>query len=353
MIIDNIVGESVEQGVKQGVKQGVESTLKASMVNSLQAMSKEGLESTFGRQIPRSYLDSTGKSLTKSGAEKFYRTSIRGIIRDGGPEGLENAIKATSKSLGIPTAQAAEMVVGNLGSRLTRQLGSESVQAALKGTGKTIREIICSSPAVIRSFLGSVYRNAIRLGKNPKQALKEAKAVSKSIAFKRATLVLGVPAAAYVLFAGGYAAYNMFSGIPSPTPASEQDATEQAEKSLSDPGAVLGQSIMGITAVAGGGILLLGVLMTGNKKDKAVAASEDEDPIEKINRELTLNNDGPWAATCAPDGEGDCELVIDTLEELLQLEKDNKIEIPEYAHEPFGELLLYDCDCDSGRYNQD
>ena len=289
MIIDNIVGESVEQGVKQSVKQGVESTLKASMVNSLQAMSKEGLESTFGRQIPKSYLNSAGTALTKSGAEKFYRTSIRAMIREGGEEGLENAVKATSKSLGMPTAQAAELVVGNLGSRLTRQLGSESVQAALKGTGKTISEIICSSPAVIRSFLGSVYRNAIRMGKNPKQALKEAKAVSKSIAFKRATLVLGVPAAAYVLFAGGYAAYNMFSGISSPTPASEQDATDQAEKSLSDPGAVLGQSIMGITAVAGGGIILPGVLMTGDK-EKAVAAAEGSITIKQENPVLDVDN---------------------------------------------------------------
>ena len=62
------------------------------------------------------------------------------------------------------------------------------------------------------------------------------------------------------------------------------------------------------------------------------------------------NDEDFWIATCEPDGRGMCILHIDSWEELMSLEKSNKIEIPGYSHDS-DELLLYDCDCENGRYN--
>jgi hypothetical protein len=55
-----------------------------------------------------------------------------------------------------------------------------------------------------------------------------------------------------------------------------------------------------------------------------------------------------WAATCEPEGRGPCRLEIESWQELMRLEKSNKIEIPDYSHDG-SELLLYDCDCENGR----
>ena len=333
----------LDDAVKQTIKQSSKQIIEESMI----AATKSSLEATFGRQIPKSYLNATGEQLTKSGAEKFYRTSIRRMIREGGENGPKQALEATVKALGVTPAKAADIVVGNLGVQLSRQGANEAVQAALKASGRSLKEIICATPSVIRGFLKSVYDNAIRLGKNPKQALRQTKKLKESIAFKRAALVLGIPAAGAVIIGAGYSAYNIFSDMRSA--ASEEQAETQAEEPPSTPGEVIGQSIIGLSAIGIGGIALLSVMTLGGKKDKAVAASEYEDPVQ-INRERTLNDGGPWVATCAPDGKGECALEIDTLEELLQMERDNKIEIPEYSHDTF-ELLLYDCGCDSGRYN--
>lgn len=349
--IDDAAKQGVKDTVTEGIEQGVKQSAKQLIEESMTTATKATLESTFGRQIPKSYLNATGEQLTKSGAEKFYRTSIRRMIREGGENGPKQALEATMKALGVSSSEAAEIVVGNLGVSLARQGGEAAVKAALKASGRSLKEIICAAPSVIRGFLRSVYDNAIRLGKSPKQALRQTKKLKESIAFKRAALILGVPAAGAVIIGAGYSAYNMFSGMQSSASnPSEDEASTQAEEDPSTPSEVIGQSILGLSAIGIGGLGLVAVLMMGgDKKEKAIAASESEDPVE-INRERTLEDSGPWAATCAPDGGGECVLDIDTLEELLQLEKDNKIEIPEYSHQCY-ELLLYDCGCDSGRYN--
>ena len=348
--LDDAIKQGTKEGIEESIEQGVKQSAKQLIEESMTTATKSTLESTFGRQIPKSYLDATGEQLTKSGAEKFYRTSVRRMIREGGENGPKQALEATVKALGVTQAEAAEIVVGNLGVTLTRQGADEAVQLALKASGRSLKEIICATPSVIRGFLRSVYDNAIRLGKNPKQALRQTKKLKESIAFKRAALTLGVPAAGAVIIGAGYSIYNIFTDMRSAASnPSEEQAETQSEEPPSTPSQVIGQSIVGLSAIGIGGVALLSVLMLGGGKDKAVAASEGEDPVQ-INRERTLENDGPWVATCAPDGTGECALEIDTLEELLQLERDNKIEIPEYSHDTF-ELLLYDCGCDSGRYN--
>ncbi len=349
--VDDVAKQGVKDTVTEGIEQGVKQSAKQLIEESMTVATKSSLESTFGRQIPKSYLDATGEQLTKSGAEKFYRTSIRRMIREGGENGPKQALEATMKALGVSSSEAAEIVVGNMGVSLARQGGEAAVQAALKASGRSLKEIICATPSVIRGFLRSVYDNAIRLGKNPKQALRQTKKLKESIAFKRTAMILGVPAAGAVIIGAGYSAYNIFSGMQSSASnPSEEEASTQAEEDPSTPSEVIGQSLIGLSAIGIGGLGLVAVLMMGgDKKEKAIAASESEDPVE-INRERTLEDDGPWVATCAPDGGGECALEIDTLEELLQLERDNKIEIPEYSHDTF-ELLLYDCGCDSGRYN--
>tara|TARA_Y100000592_G_scaffold99630_1_gene176384 strand:- start:77 stop:415 length:339 start_codon:yes stop_codon:yes gene_type:complete len=57
-----------------------------------------------------------------------------------------------------------------------------------------------------------------------------------------------------------------------------------------------------------------------------------------------LTDDDHWIATCKPDGEGQCTMMIEGYEELMRLDKEGKIEIPEYSH-GYDELLLYECEC--------
>ena len=265
--------EGIEQGIKQGIGESIEQGIKQSSVDALKATSKGTLENLFGRKIPKSYLNSTGDALTDSGAKKFLRTGIRGIVREGGEEGPANALQAVKQALGVPGDEAAQIVVGNLGVRLTRANADEAVMAALKSNKKTLSEIICSSPANIKLFIRSVYDNAIRLGKNPRQALKQAKDVSESIAFKRASLILGVPVAAIFVLGAGWSIYNIGSDLLNRSGESEPS---QAEDPIDDPpGSVIGQSIVGLSAIGIGGLGLLAVLtMGGNKEKSAVAASE-------------------------------------------------------------------------------
>ena len=274
--------DAVKQGTKEGIEESIEQTIKQSskqiIEESMTTATKSSLEATFGRQIPKSYLDATGEQLTKSGAEKFYRTSVRRMIREGGENGPKQALEATVKALGVSQAEAAEIVVGNLGVQLSRQGADEAVQAALKASGRSLKEIICATPSVIRGFLRSVYDNAIRLGKNPKQALRQTKKLKESIAFKRAALVLGVPAAGAVIIGAGYSIYNIVSDMGSAASnPSEEQAETQAEEPPSTPSQVIGQSIIGLSAIGIGGIALLSVMALGGKKDKAVAASEEGD----------------------------------------------------------------------------
>ena len=55
-------------------------------------------------------------------------------------------------------------------------------------------------------------------------------------------------------------------------------------------------------------------------------------------------DDNHWIATCKPDGEGQCTMMIEGYKELMRLDKEGKIEIPEYFHQ-YDELLLYECEC--------
>ena len=259
--------ELIEQGIKEGIQQG----LKQSAIDSLQKISVESLESIFGRQIPKSYLNSTGDALTKSGARRYFRTSTRALIKEGGEDGPARALEATVKALGVSQSEAAEIVVGNLGVRLIRANADEAVMAALRGSKKTLSEIICSTPATIKSFVRSVYDNAIRLGRSPRQALKQARSVSDSIAFKRATLILGVPAAGAVVFGAGWAIYTIGSDLVG---RGKEPEPSQAEESVDEPPQkIIGQSIMGLTAIGLGGVALLSVLAMGGKKENAVATN--------------------------------------------------------------------------------
>ena len=52
-----------------------------------------------------------------------------------------------------------------------------------------------------------------------------------------------------------------------------------------------------------------------------------------------------WIATCKPDGEGRCQMTIEGYEELMRLEKEGKIEIPEYSHGDHELLLEEGCEC--------
>jgi hypothetical protein len=257
------VDEAIEQGTKQLIGE------------SLEKMTKEGLESTFGRTIPRSYLDSTGKNLTKSGAEKYFRTSIRAMIREGGENGPANALQATVKALGVSQAEAAEIVVGNLGISLTRQGGEAAVRAALNASGMTLKQIICATPSAIKGFLRSTFDNAIRLGRDPKQALAQTRKLGRSISAERAKMALGYGLGAGVLVTLGFGAWELGSSLVDRVRSPDQDPEKEIEEIVpEEPSSVIGQSVIGLTAIAAGGVALLGVLTMGGKKDKAVAAAE-------------------------------------------------------------------------------
>ena len=58
-----------------------------------------------------------------------------------------------------------------------------------------------------------------------------------------------------------------------------------------------------------------------------------------------LTDDDHWIATCKPDGEGQCTMEIEGYEELMRLDKEGKIEIPEYSHGYDELLLLEGCEC--------
>ena len=280
LVVGAIAGQVGGEIAEQAVKEGIQQTTKQIITEGLEKIPKESLQQTFGRQIPRSYLNSTGDALTKSGAERYYRTSIRAIIREGGANGPEQAIEATVKALGVSRAQAADIVVGNLGIALTRQGADEAVQAALKASGRSLKEIICATPSVIRGFLGSVYDNAIRLGRNPRQALRDTKKLSQSIAFQRAKMTLGWSVGASVVMILGYNAWQVGTGLfdrTKPEKTKEQAEQEMDEISGQSAPAIIGQSVMGLTAIGIGGVALLGVLTMGGNKDKAVAAAEDDE----------------------------------------------------------------------------
>ena len=54
-----------------------------------------------------------------------------------------------------------------------------------------------------------------------------------------------------------------------------------------------------------------------------------------------------WMATCKVDGEGECRLEIETLDELMELVANETVEIPEYSHSS-NELILYEEHCTCG-----
>jgi len=58
-----------------------------------------------------------------------------------------------------------------------------------------------------------------------------------------------------------------------------------------------------------------------------------------------LTDDDHWIATCKPDGEGQCTMLIEGYQELMHLDKEGKIEIPEYSHGYDELLLLEGCEC--------
>ena len=63
-------------------------------------------------------------------------------------------------------------------------------------------------------------------------------------------------------------------------------------------------------------------------------------------KENVIEEDGLcWIATCKPDGEGRCQMTIEGYEELMRLEKEGKIEIPEYSHGDHELLLEEGCEC--------
>jgi len=262
-----------------GLDDAIKQSAKQLIGESLEKMSKETLESTFGRQIPRSYLDSTGKNLTKSGAEKFYRTSIRAMIREGGEDGPARAVEATAKALGVTPAEAAEIVVGNLGVTLTRQLADQAVQTSLKASGRTLKEIICSTPSAIRGFLRSTYDNAIRLGRDPKQALAQTRKLGRSISAERAKLTLGYGLGAGVLVTLGFGAWELGSSLFDRIgTGAEAEPQQEIDETVPDqPSAVIGQSLIGLSGMAIGAVALMGVLTMGGKKENAVAAAEDDE----------------------------------------------------------------------------
>ena len=57
--------------------------------------------------------------------------------------------------------------------------------------------------------------------------------------------------------------------------------------------------------------------------------------------------DEGWTATCKADGEGECRLEIETLDELMELVANETVEIPEYSHSS-DELILYEEHCTCG-----
>ena len=57
--------------------------------------------------------------------------------------------------------------------------------------------------------------------------------------------------------------------------------------------------------------------------------------------------DEGWPATCKADGEGECRLEIETLDELMELVANETVEIPEYSHSS-DELILYEEHCTCG-----
>lgn len=61
-------------------------------------------------------------------------------------------------------------------------------------------------------------------------------------------------------------------------------------------------------------------------------------------KKYVLTDDDYWIATCKPDGEGQCTMMIEGYEELMRLVKEKQVEIPEYSH-GHDELLLYECKC--------
>lgn len=255
---------------------GIDDFAKQGLKQSIKGIPTETIEQAFGRKIPRSYLDSAGKNLTSSGGERYVRTSIRAMIREGGEDGPANAIQATAKALGVSQAEAAEIVVGNLGITLTRQLADQAVQSSLKASGKSLKEIICSTPSAIKGFLRSVYDNAIRLGRNPRQALAQTRRLNRSISAERAKLTLGYGLGATVLVTLGFGAWEIGSSLVDRVRSPDQDPEKEIEEiTPEEPSSIIGQSVIGLTGVAAGGVALLGVLTMGGKKEKAVAAAEE------------------------------------------------------------------------------
>ena len=266
------VDDAIKQGTKEGieaVEQGVKQSAKQLIEDSMTTATKSTLESTFGRQIPKSYLDATGEQLTKSGAEKFYRTSVRRMIREGGENGPKQALEATVKALGVTQAEAAEIVVGNLGVTLTRQGADEAVQLALKASGRSLKEIICATPSVSGDS-GPSTTTSSGQGSVGSASDQETKGPSLS---SRPCSHLGVPAAGAVIIGAG-------SPSTTSSPTWDQASTRRRNSqtgvrgTTSTPSEVIGQSIVGLSAIGIGGVALLSVLMLGGRKDKAVNASE-------------------------------------------------------------------------------
>ena len=85
---------------------------------------------------------------------------------------------------------------------------------------------------------------------------------------------------------------------------------------------------------------------------KAIAAVPDliaelkrcYEELDFLRMYVLTYEDNHWIATCKPDGEGQCTMMIEDYEELMRLNKEGKIEIPEYSH-GYDELLLYECEC--------
>ena len=88
---------------------------------------------------------------------------------------------------------------------------------------------------------------------------------------------------------------------------------------------------------------------------KAMAASPDliaelkrcyerEDYYKSILSEVECEG---WTATCKADGEGECRLHIETVDELIELVENKTVEIPEYSHSS-DELCLYEEHCTCG-----
>jgi len=67
--------------------------------------------------------------------------------------------------------------------------------------------------------------------------------------------------------------------------------------------------------------------------------------LDFLNANVIDEDETYWIATCKPDGEGQCTLFIEGYEELMRLEKEGKVEIPEYSHGSDELLLEEGCEC--------